>query len=124
MRGLANNMVNNLMSALCIHAPSLVMMELGNHVANGFLQGILQTNVAGPAAAHLSGVVGAVNSSLSSALIRNVPQVGRGAAATAGATSSTFNLQLDGQTIASFVMDDLTKHLQMNGAIRKSQGAR
>jgi hypothetical protein len=117
MRNLAGNMINSLKSALGISSPSKVMMELGGHTATGFLLGITGTQVAGPAAQHLSGVVGATQAALSGSMSSAARSAG--AAGNAGG-NTTLQFQIDSQTVATVVMNNLTRQLQMNGAARKS----
>jgi TP901 family phage tail tape measure protein len=116
MRGLANNMINSLKGVLGISSPSKVMMELGQHTATGFLQGITGTNVAGPAAAHLSGVVAATRSAVSG----GISSAARGAGAAGGGGNTTLQFMIDSTNVATVVMNNLTQQLQMNGAARKT----
>ena len=121
MRNLAGNMVNSLKGALGISSPSKVMADLGTNTATGFLQGITGTNVAGPGSAHLAGVVAATRSAVSggiSAAARSASSAG------GGGGNTTLQFQLDSKTVATAVINNLTGQLQMNGASRKSGGAR
>jgi hypothetical protein len=117
MRNLAQNMLNQLKNIFQISSPSKVMAELGGHVSTGFLQGITGTNVAGPAAAHLSSVISATQSAVSG----SISSAARGAGAAAGGGgNTTLQFMIDSQNVATVVMNNLTKQLQMNGAARKS----
>jgi TP901 family phage tail tape measure protein len=111
MRSLAGNMVGSLMGALGIHSPSTVMMELGQHTATGFLQGVLGTNVAGPVAAHLSsfstpGIAGAQGSFLS----------GQGQS-----QQFTVNMQVDSKTMAQGFFQVVNGQLRQNGYTRTNR---
>ena len=95
-------------------------MEIGGNTATGFLQGITGTNVAGPAAAHLGGVVAATKEAVSGGLssaARSASPLGAGGGQ-GGNTTLVF--QIDSTNVATVVMNNLTQQLKMNGAARKS----
>lgn len=107
-------MLNQLKNILGIHSPSAVMMELGGHVATGFLNGITGTSVAGPASAHLAGVVGATKAAISG----GISTAARMASAGAGGGDTTLTFQLDSKTVATAVLNNVTGQLKLNGAAR------
>ena len=55
VKNLAGEAIAGMKNTLGISSPSKVMAEIGGYTAQGFLQGITGTNVAGPASAHLAG---------------------------------------------------------------------